>query len=264
MQPEKLTITPLAAFQDNYIWCLTKPDSDALVVVDPGDAEVVVQFARQTQKQLSCILVTHHHWDHTDGIAALKQQWPDLQIIGPRYEAERIPGLTQSVQDGDHVSLPELGLEFEVLHLPGHTLGHIAFYQSSTGDYPLLFCGDTLFSAGCGRLFEGSPEQMHQSLQRLAALPDNTQVYCTHEYTLANLAFARAIEPENQAVIAHQATCQQLRNNQLPTLPSSLAVEKNINPFLRCQLPDLQRKYPGKSELAIFTALRHEKDHFKS
>ncbi|SEA90924.1 hydroxyacylglutathione hydrolase [Alkalimonas amylolytica] len=264
MQPEKLTITPLAAFQDNYIWCLTKPDSDALVVVDPGDADVVLQFARTTKRQLSSILVTHHHWDHTDGIAALKQHWPNTQIIGPDYEAERIPSLTQTVHDGDIVQLEEFDLQFQVLHLPGHTLGHIAYYQSSVDGAPLLFCGDTLFSAGCGRLFEGSPEQMHQSLQRLMALPNETLIYCTHEYTLANLAFARAVEPDNQAVIAHLTKCQQLRDNQLPTLPSKLATEKAINPFLRCHLPDLQRKYTSSSEQAVFTALRSDKDRFKS
>ncbi|MCC5826637.1 hydroxyacylglutathione hydrolase [Alkalimonas sp.] len=264
MQPEKLTITPLAAFQDNYIWCLTKPDSDALVVVDPGDADVVLQFARHTQKQLSSILITHHHWDHTDGIAALKQLWPHARVIGPAYEAERINSLTQTVHDGDIVELSEFGVRFKVLHIPGHTLGHIAYYTALLNQTPALFCGDTLFSAGCGRLFEGSPEQMHQSLQRLSVLPDETHIYCAHEYTLANLAFARAVEPDNQAVIEHVTKCQQLRDNQLPTLPSKLATEKAINPFLRCHLPDLQRKYASTTEQAAFTALRAEKDRFKS
>lgn len=264
MQPDKLTITPIAAFQDNYIWSLTQQDSDTLVVVDPGDADVVLDFARSSQKQLTSILVTHHHWDHTDGIAALKQQWPDAKVIGPGYESKKIQGLTHSVQDGDIIHLAEFDVTFEVLHLPGHTLGHIAYYQQTTDSNPLLFCGDTLFSAGCGRLFEGSASQMHQSLQRLASLPDNTQVYCTHEYTLANLAFARAVEPGNQAVIDQLAKCQQLRNNQLPTLPSNLATEKAINPFLRCHLPDLQRKYANNSAVAVFTALRADKDQFKS
>lgn len=264
MQPEKLTITPLTAFQDNYIWCLTQPDSDALLVVDPGDADVVKQFAHSNRKQLTSILVTHHHWDHTDGIAALKQQWPDVRVYGPAYEANQISTLTHSVQDNDSLTLPDFGLTLSVLHLPGHTLGHIGYYAALPHHAPWLFCGDTLFSAGCGRLFEGSPEQMHQSLQRLANLPDETRVYCTHEYTLANLTFARAVEPDNQAVIAHLTHCQQLRNNQQPTLPSTLATEKAINPFLRCHLPDLQRKYDCSSTQATFTALRTDKDQFKS
>lgn len=257
MNAENLTISPISIFQDNYIWCLTRPSQAAMAVVDPGDAAAVIDFATSNAKTLTTILITHHHWDHTDGIAILKQKYPEVRVIGPAYEAARIEGLTELVKDDDSIVLPELELELQVMHVPGHTLGHIAFYQA-----PWLFCGDTLFSAGCGRLFEGSPEQMHQSLQRLAQLPDDTEIYCTHEYTLANLAFAREVEPTNQAVITAQAECRQRRNNQLPTLPSTLRHEKAINPFLRCQEPELQTKYGTESAEATFAALRSAKDQF--
>ncbi|MCH8537252.1 MAG: hydroxyacylglutathione hydrolase [Alkalimonas sp.] len=264
MPAQKLTLTPVPAFEDNYIWCLTDTEHGSMVVVDPGDADPVIAFAQQANKTISHILITHHHWDHTDGIEHLLQIWPEAIVYGPAAEATKIPALTHPLVDGDQMTLQEFDLTFKVLHVPGHTLGHIAYYALAAEQGPILLCGDTLFSGGCGRLFEGSPAQMHQSLQRLAQLPDDTKVYCTHEYTLANLAFARHVEPANQALIGYQAECKQLRANQLPTLPSSIALEKAINPFLRCEQPSLQQLYQSKQAVNVFRQLRQHKDEFKS
>lgn len=264
MPAHKLTLTPVPAFEDNYIWCITDTEHGSMVVVDPGDAGPVIAFAQQSNKAISHILITHHHWDHTDGIGELLQMWPNAIVYGPDYEATKISAITHPLSDGDCIDLHDFGLSFTVLHVPGHTLGHIAYYHACENQAPLLLCGDTLFSGGCGRLFEGSPEQMHQSLQRLAQLPDETKVYCTHEYTLANLAFARHVEPTNQALIAYQAECQQLRANKLPTLPSSIGLEKDINPFLHCEQPNLQQTYQSKTTAQVFKRLRQHKDEFKS
>jgi hydroxyacylglutathione hydrolase len=250
-------ITPIPAFEDNYIWALCQPDNSYCLVVDPGDATAVLQFLKQQNKQLHTILVTHHHPDHTGGIAKLCQAFPDVAVIGPTAEQHRIPGLTQTVCEGDSLSLPQFNLMFDVISLPGHTLGHIAFYSA-----PVLFCGDTLFSVGCGRLFEGSPAQMWQSLQKLLTLPDETQIYCTHEYTLANIKFARHADPDNTTLVEYAKNCTFLRQHNRPTLPSTLATEKQINPFLRCNNKTLQLKWQKNSALDLFTALRAAKDRF--
>ncbi|HEX5791631.1 MAG TPA: hydroxyacylglutathione hydrolase, partial [Rheinheimera sp.] len=221
-----LQITPIPAFEDNYIWALCQPDSNHCLVVDPGNAENVMQYLAKHKLELDTILVTHHHADHTGGILQLRQRYPQLNVIGPAAEQQRISGLTQTVTDGDKVHLPRFQLTFDVISVPGHTLGHIAFYSA-----PVLFCGDTLFSAGCGRLFEGSPEQMWHSLQKLSTLPDDTRIYCTHEYTMANIKFALQAEPTNQALVEYASHCAQLRQKNTPTLPSLLATEKKINPF---------------------------------
>lgn len=262
MPAQKLTLTPVHAFEDNYIWCLTQAGHESMVVIDPGDAEPVVALAKQANKRINDILITHHHWDHTDGIESLLQIWPDANVYGPADEAMKIPELTHPLAEGDRLTLQAFELSFKVMHVPGHTLGHIAYYAEAD-PAPILLCGDTLFSGGCGRLFEGSPAQMYQSLQQLAQLPDHTQVYCTHEYTLANLAFARYVEPANQALIGYQAECKQLRANQLPTLPSSIALEKAINPFLRCEQPSLQQFYQSQQAVDVFRKLRQHKDEFK-
>lgn len=228
-------LSPLPAFEDNYIWCLSV--GDAAVVVDPGDSKVVQRALESHRLRLAGILVTHHHGDHTGGLDALQ---PLLQ--GPLYApaAEAIATASHGVSGGDVAHL--LGLEFEVIDVPGHTAGHVAyFWPGDDTQAPLLFCGDTLFSAGCGRLFEGTPAQMHASLARLAALPGNTRVCCAHEYTLANLRFAQAVEPDNADLAAYQVRCETLRREGLPTLPSSIEVERRINPFLRCDLPALAR-----------------------
>ncbi|MCV2351933.1 hydroxyacylglutathione hydrolase [Paucibacter sp. Y2R2-4] len=224
-----MKLEAIAAFADNYIWILH--DGRNALVVDPGDAQPVLKFLADHSLQLSGILVTHHHADHVGG---LKELLPVLQgpIFAPALET--MPVDCTPCHGGEQVEL--LGLKFEVMDVPGHTAGHIAFFLPEPEDdsAPILFCGDTLFSGGCGRLFEGTPAQMHASLQRLAALPAATRVCCTHEYTLSNLRFARAVEPDNAELMRYQAWCETQRGQNLSTLPSTLELELQINPFLRC------------------------------
>ena len=254
-----MTIFPIAAFDDNYIWCIHN-DQHA-VVVDPGDAEPVLSYLRTHNLVLSAVLITHHHRDHTGGIPKLASTLPNLPIIGPR--GGHIRGITKSVSQGDTVTLPLLNLSLQVMEVPGHTLDHIAFFGHGA-----LFCGDTLFSAGCGRLFEGSPEQMLHSLNKLKRLPDATKVYCTHEYTLANVKFALAVEPNNSALKKYATWAQEKRNNNQPTLPSNLQEQKVINPFLRANelsVKGAAEAYCEKSlrdDVAVFTAVRRWKDEF--
>ncbi len=233
------------------------------IVVDPGDAAPVQAALDAQGLSLAAILVTHHHPDHVGGVNALR---PRLQ--GPVYgpARENIPTPFEPLRDGDRVRL--LGLDFEVFDVPGHTAGHIAYVQRGAPQAPLLFCGDTLFSAGCGRLFEGTPAQMHDSLSRLAALPADTQVCCTHEYTLSNLRFAAAVEPGNARIAAHQRTCEALRAESRPTLPSSLALELEINPFLRCEVPAvkaaaLAHGATHDDAVPVLAALREWKNQFR-
>lgn len=224
-----LRIAAIPAFADNYIWMIH--DGIEALVVDPGDAGPVFKALAAHSLRLSGILVSHHHLDHVGGVAALREAF-SVPVYGPALEV--LPEPCTRVSEGESLTL--LGRQFQVLEVPGHTAGHIAFYlaQPNENEAPALFCGDTLFSAGCGRLFEGTPAQMHQSLQKLAALPADTRVFCTHEYTLSNLRFARHIEPDNEALLAYQAWCLAQRELGLPTLPSTLALELRINPFLRC------------------------------
>lgn len=225
----------MPAFADNYIWLLH--DGQHAWVVDPGDAAPVLTVLQAHGLRLAGILVTHHHADHVGGLAALRQH-----LHGPVYgpAREHIPGPYTGLGEGDCVDV--LGLRLQVMDVPGHTAGHIAFVELGNSVNPLLFCGDTLFSAGCGRLFEGTPAQMSHSLAKFAALPAATQVCCTHEYTLSNLKFAAAVEPANRDVIEHTQRCVALRAAGRPTLPSNIDLEKRINPFLRC------------SELAVVAA----------
>lgn len=259
-----MNLLPLPAFQDNYVWLLHDRHGHALVV-DPGDATPVRQALQTIGLELKGILVTHHHADHTGGIALL-HQLTGAPVYGP--SAETIPGLTQQLRGGD--TLKVLGTHFEVLDVPGHTLGHIAFYAAHAEGGPLLFCGDTLFSAGCGRLFEGTPAQMLTSLDTLAALPGNTRVCCAHEYTLSNLKFAAAVEPDNTDLLHHTAWCMQMRQQGQPTLPSRIQLENAINPFLRARQPQVaiaaKRFDPTidpQDALAVWTALRQWKNEFK-
>ena len=222
-----LRVRPVRAFSDNYIWLIDSPRQPGQwIAVDPGDAAPVLAELQRSGGSLAAILLTHHHPDHIGGAAALAGGG-GIPVVGP--DDARIDCLTRRVGDGERVSFPDLGLEFEVLHVPGHTRTHLAFFGHGA-----LFCGDTLFSAGCGRMFEGTAPQMHASLSRLLALPPATLVYCGHEYTAANLRFAAAVEPDNAAAAAHRAAVAQLRERDLPSLPSSLALEGAINPFLRC------------------------------
>jgi hydroxyacylglutathione hydrolase len=220
----------------------------------------VLEVLRERKLKLIGILVTHHHWDHTDGISELLEH-VKVPVYGPGRD--QVPTCTHPLSHGDRVQIPELDCEFSVLDIPGHTLGHIAFVGLGG-----VFCGDTLFSAGCGRIFEGTPEQMFQSLRVLAELPEETRVYCAHEYTQANLQFAKAVEPNNKEMLTHIDTCMALRARQQPTLPSSIKLEKAINLFLRCSEPSVRAsvvKQVGHtldSPLAIFTALREWKNTF--
>jgi hydroxyacylglutathione hydrolase len=258
-----LTLHPIPAFTDNYIWCLH--DSSIAYVVDPGQAEPVLAYLQDNELELKGVLITHYHWDHVSGIDALLKAYPSIPVWGP--SAEVFSGKTQDLGGGDEVELA-WGLRFQVLALPGHTLGHIAYYSADTELGPLLFCGDTLFSSGCGRLFEGTPEQMHHSLQRLVALPAKTIVCCTHEYTSANLAFAQAVEPSNADVLARADEVARLRGQNLPSLPTSMALEMKVNPFLRVEQPSvisaISKKCGGRpaSNEETFAKLRQWKDSF--
>jgi hydroxyacylglutathione hydrolase len=229
------TIIPIPAFRDNYIWAVRNGASAA--VVDPGDAAPVFAWLDANGVQLTAIIATHHHQDHVGGVEALCAKYA-VPVFGPAREA--IPRRTYALSDGDRIEVPGVGLAFALFDIPGHTAGHIAYYTS--GDDPLLFCGDTLFAAGCGRIFEGTPEQMWSSLSKLAALPAGMRVYCGHEYTLANLAFAQAVEPDNDAIRARIAIERVKRDRNVPTLPSTIGDELATNPFLRAGLPGVMAR----------------------
>lgn len=251
-------IVPLAAFKDNYIWTLR--DSKCAAVVDPGDARPVRDYLEREGIRLVAILATHHHPDHVGGIAELVAA-DKVPVFGPK--GEPIPALTHPLGEGDAAEIPELGAKFSVLEIPGHTRAHVAYYGLGS-----LFCGDTLFACGCGRVFEGTPAQMLASLTKLAALPDATKVYCGHEYTLANIRFARAVDPGNPTLAAREARAQALRAAGKPTLPSTLGEERATNPFLRCAEPavvESANKYLGAraaDPVRVFAAIREWKNKF--
>jgi len=253
-----LRIVPVKAFKDNYVWTLRNATHAA--VVDPGEARPVLDYLSRERLELAAILATHHHPDHVGGIAELVAMRP-IPVYGPRKEP--IPTLTRPVSEGDRVSIPELGVDFSVIDIPGHTRAHIAYYGAGS-----LFCGDTLFACGCGRLFEGTAEQMYASLQKLRALPDETKVYCGHENTLANIGFAKAVEPDNAALKQREERDQRLRAAGKPTLPSTLGEEKATNPFLRCLEPavvESANKYLGAriaDPVRVFAAIRDWKNRF--
>jgi hydroxyacylglutathione hydrolase len=258
------TIIPVPAFRDNYVWAIRS--GDRVAVVDPGDAAPVEAFLGRERVALVAIVVTHHHPDHTGGIDALVDAHA-VPVIGPAKEA--IPRRTHAVRDGDAIVLPGLGLPLEVIDIPGHTAGHVAYASAAAAwGHPVLFCGDTLFAAGCGRLFEGTPAQMHASLSRLAGLPADTRVYCGHEYTLANLRFAAAVEPANAAIKDRTARMAALREAGLPTLPSTLADEAATNPFLRSREPAVRAAAAAREgrelddPVAVFATIRAWKNVF--
>lgn len=256
-------IHPIPAFTDNYIWAILDSDSNNACVVDPGDAQAVMEYLGAHKLNLASIFITHHHPDHTGGLEQLTEQYQPL-VYGP--ESSGIKGITDFVAEGSQVEL--FGQSFTVLEVPGHTLDHIAFYCDQVSQKPILFCGDTLFAAGCGRIFEGTPEVMYQSLNKLANLSSDTTVYCTHEYTMANLAFAQAAEPSNQKLIDRCARESAKREADQPTLPSSMELELATNPFLRCNEETLRKSAETqlgsapKNEVEVFSALRGWKDHF--
>ena len=249
-------IVPLPAFRDNYIWTLR--DERHAAVVDPGEAGPVKAYLKKEKLALVAILATHHHPDHTGGIAELVAE-KRVPVFGPK--GEPIPALTHPVGQGDKVNVPELSALFSVLDIPGHTRAHVAYYGLGA-----LFCGDTLFACGCGRVFEGTPAQMVDSLAKLAALPDETRVYCGHEYTLANIEFARQVDPGNAALVAREEKARKLRAAGRPTLPSTLGEERATNPFLRTSEPvvvESANKYLGArvaDPVRVFAAIRDWKN----
>ncbi|UFH51654.1 hydroxyacylglutathione hydrolase [Pseudomonas sp. KNUC1026] len=258
-----IQIQPLRAFNDNYIWLLQDTATYQCAVVDPGDAAPVQAWLEANPGWvLADILITHHHHDHVGGVLALKTL-TGARVTGPADET--IPGRDVAVAQGSRASA--LGLDFEVLHVPGHTLGHIMYYCAGH-EAPLLFSGDTLFAAGCGRLFEGTPAMMHQSLSKTAAMPDGTLVYCAHEYTLSNLRFAAAVEPGNAAITERLEHVAALRERDGCSLPSTLALERSTNPFLRIaetsvkQKADERNGTPCTSTTEVFRVLRAWKDQF--
>jgi len=254
-----LEIVPLPAFQDNYIWTLRSGKLAA--VVDPGEARPVQNYLAKEGLSLTAILATHHHPDHVGGIAELVAR-NKVPVFGPK--GEPIPALTHPVGQGDRADIPGLDASFSVLDIPGHTRAHVAYYGLGS-----LFCGDTLFACGCGRVFEGTAAQMLDSLSKLAALPDETKVYCGHEYTLANIRFARAVDPGNALLAAREERAQRLRDAGRPTLPSTLGEERATNPFLRCAEPavvDSANKYMGgrlADPVRVFAAIREWKNKFQ-
>ncbi len=257
-----ILIDALPAFTDNYLWLLQDPANQRCAVVDPGDAAPVLAWlAAHPGWQLSDILITHHHPDHVAGVLQLKTQC-GARVYGPARET--ILGRDVALKDGEVIQV--LGLDLQVIDVPGHTLGHIAYYHAASE--PLLFCGDTLFAGGCGRIFEGTPAQMHDSLQRLAVLPSNTLIYCTHEYTLSNLRFAQAVEPHNPAIAERLANVSAWRASGRISLPSTLALEHATNPFLRASEPTVKQQVEAHDRcqhadvLAVFTSLRAWKNHF--
>jgi hydroxyacylglutathione hydrolase len=256
-----LNVLTVPAFQDNYLWLIH--DGVHAAVVDPGDAAPILDALAAHRLSLAAILLTHHHADHVGGVPELLRQFK-VPVFGPRQEA--IPQITYPLEEGDTAPIPELGLTLRVLDVPGHTAGHIAYFAP---EQSWLFCGDTLFAGGCGRLFEGTPQQMVASLSKLAALPDATQVYCAHEYTLANLRFASEVEPGNAALKARIVREQALRDQGKPTVPSTIAVEKATNPFLRFRESDIADRLIAaghlstKEPIAVFAALRQWKNSYR-
>lgn len=253
-----MNIKPIRALKDNYIWAIVDDAQHVAIIVDPGDATPVNAFLREQQLTLAGILITHHHWDHCDGITELRSHY-SVPIYGP--VKEKIVGVTEKVDEGDEINFDYLALK--IVAIPGHTLGHIAYYSPG-----ILFCGDTLFAAGCGRLFEGTAEQMVASLMKIAALPDDTKIYCAHEYTFNNLRFAQLVEPNNKKITERLQQVKTLRDQNLPTLPSLLGIEKETNPFFRCDSAELianVEKYAGQkisNPVDVFSRLRHWKDTF--
>lgn len=257
---KSIKIIPFAIFTDNYIWLIINEASKTVAAVDPGEAENLKIFLDKEGLILTDILITHHHFDHIGGIAKLKEYY-SLNIYAPKDED--VAYATSKLSEGDECYLSAIGCKFYVMDTPGHTLGHISYYMPG-----VIFCGDTLFSAGCGRLFEGTPEQMYSTIQKIMNLPDNTAVYCTHEYTSKNLQFANTVEPSNLAVKNKIDEVQNLRNSFLPSIPSTIGDEKAINPFLRCYSSEitayLENHFGLKlnNEVKVFKYLRKLRDDF--
>jgi len=252
---------PIPAFDDNYIWALRGHTQESIVVVDPGDADPVLSYLREHNAKLVGILITHHHWDHTGGVEQLKAQF-DVPVYGPANSP--YAGITDPLEDGSEIEILDNRLQIKAV--PGHTLDHIAYLQPD--QKPQLFSGDTLFMAGCGRLFEGTPQQMQAAMDYFASLPEETEVFCTHEYSIANLRFAQAVEPRNREIIHSLEFCTERRQEKRPTLPSSIARELLINPYMRTREPDVKaaaEHHAGRAlanEVEVLAAVREWKNRF--
>ena len=255
-----LEIIPLPALKDNYIWLLKNTISRHVAIVDPSEAEPVLNVIKSEGLIPIAIMITHHHWDHVGGIQGITEQF-EIPVYTPKTET--VAGSTNPVAEGDIISLSELELSLEILDVPGHTSGAIAYYTDT-----VVFSGDTLFTAGCGRMFEGTPPQMHASLSKFKTLPDSTLLYCGHEYTASNLKFAASVEPDNAAIHKRLQHVEKLRNSNQPTVPATLAEEKQTNPFLRCEISDviMAASHFSDKDLnepsEVFAALRKWKDDF--
>src|SRR5271170_2543030 len=257
-----LNVRPVRAFSDNYIWLIESPrDPTQVVAVDPGDAVPVIAELKRSNASLAAILLTHHHPDHIGGVPELLRH-RQVPVIGPNDA--RIANRSLTVEDGERCELRDLGLSFEILQIPGHTLSHIAFWGHGA-----VFCGDTLFSAGCGRMFEGTPTQMNASLTKLRDLPPDTRVFCGHEYTAANLRFALTVDPANNAALEYRDSVDRVRAAGHPSLPSTLGLEIRVNPFLRCEAPAVvaaAERHAGRTlagPAEVFGTLRAWKDQFR-
>lgn len=256
-----IKVNAIPAFKDNYIWLIET--SGHCYIIDPGDNLVVHQWLQKHDKTLSAILVTHHHNDHIGGINGLLDHYP-IPVYGP--DSHYIPQITHPLRDGDCLSLP--GLYLQVMAIPGHTMDHIAYFAENKEQAPMLFCGDTLFAGGCGRIFDGTAGLLHQSLERLSQLPSSTQVFCAHEYTLDNLRFAQAVEPENKILKQRAVIERGKRSLGHATVPTTIANERATNPFLRCQVDSVRKKVgmhyntEVSSTVEVFTLLRQWKDNF--
>ena len=253
-----LSIKPIKALSDNYIWLVTT--NEGSIVIDPGESKQIIDLIKSNEIDLEGILITHHHYDHTNGIEEILK-YKKTEVYGPK---NNINSITKRVKQNDVFNL--IGLKFEVIETPGHTLDHIAFYCFKDGK-SILFCGDTLFSGGCGRVFEGTYSQMYESLKKLSKLPEDTQIFCGHEYTSSNLQFACAVEPNNQFIKKYNEEIFEKTKNGVPSLPSSLKIEQMINPFIRCNeenlIDNINKKFGEvSSEIEIFSTLRKWKDDF--
>jgi len=254
-----MIVEPVRAFADNYIWMILNDTRSHCAIVDPGDSGPVIQWLEREGVEPVALLITHHHGDHVGGIRGLLSRFPQLEVYGPA--SERIPAITRSLREDDVVNLDSLGAEFRVLDVPGHTAGHIAYLGEG-----VLFCGDTLFAGGCGRVFDGTFQQLCNSLKKIRELPGDTLVYCAHEYTLDNLGFAKWVEPSNPDLLARDNQDMALQEEGIPTVPSRLSLEKATNPFLRIDVPGVIQRAeehagrPLTDACSVFTVLRQWKD----
>ena len=252
-----LSVEPIKAYTDNYIWLVST--NEGSIVVDPGESKEILNLIDSNKIDLKGVLITHHHYDHTNGLLDLTKKM-NLEVYGPK----KIEGINNIVKESDKFSL--IGIDFEVIEIPGHTLDHLAFYSSNNKD-PILFCGDTLFAGGCGRVFEGTFEQMFKSLKKISNYPKETKIFCGHEYTLSNLKFALEVDEDNKQLVDEYINVKKLISSDIPSLPTNLNKELKLNPFLRCNEINIKNKVIDKfdiidDELEIFTALRKWKDNF--